>query len=183
MLKKILITGVFGTGKTTLVNQIAEWGNKRDFKVKIGLEVARTSPFALNREQTDHGTAWLLLRQLLTESEITLGDPRVFVGDRGIIDILAHLMETEARLAKKSSLVAIYREAMIASVRSYDLIFRTHPGKLYLPEDDGVRSGSLAYQIQMEEFHDRAINELDVACVPLPDGLEQRMDVIIPHLL
>ncbi|MEO9787290.1 MAG: AAA family ATPase [Aurantimonas coralicida] len=180
--KAVLVTGVFGTGKTTLVREIAAYATRIGLTVNVGTEVSRISPFPLNREQSDLGTRWLILRQLLTESEASVGNADVFLADRGVIDILAHLKETEVRSGKISATFGLFLEAMKASVFSYDVIFRTHPAEAYPPEADGIRSSSLAYQAEMDGFHDMAIEMLGVKYVSLPDGLDLRMEKVADYL-
>lgn len=144
---KILITGSFSTGKTTLANQLAEIK-----KIDLLPEVARQmiqEGFKLDENISIDTEREMFHRQQLLE----IGDD--FIADRGIIDILAYtsvLFQDNYQdfFGEENDLAEILIKEIKEGLEEaeYDVVF-------YLPvefpiEDDGVRSMDSRFQKQVD---------------------------------
>jgi len=171
----VLVTGPYTTGKTTLVSNLVRCISEKGISITKLDEPARNCPFPLNDRQTDVTSKWLILKQLTNELESSLAKSDVVLSDRGVIDIVAHALETEKRTGLRSKTLSELRETMLASVATYDLIFETEVNPSYPIIDDGTRSNDAEFQLYMAQFHKHAASLLNANTIILPDGLATRL--------
>jgi nicotinamide riboside kinase len=156
-LLKILVTGAFSTGKSTLVEYLAS-NLKERWSVSVVPDVARQCPFALNRAQEEEGTMWLLAKQLSNELEISRNPPDVLLCDRGIPDIMSHLEEARKRGAagvRPDLLKPFFKEWC----KTYELVLvcKINPHIPTVP--DQMRIPDQKFRAEMETFSNSVLAE------------------------
>ena len=88
---KIAFSGSHGTGKTfSAYNKVVELKlQNKNKNICILNELARESPFPINRETTENSQLWIFLNQISEELEMdTKYD--IIVCDRTVVDVLAY---------------------------------------------------------------------------------------------
>jgi len=88
---KIAFSGSHGTGKTfSAYNKVVELKlQNKNKSICILNELARESPFPINRETTENSQLWIFLNQISEELEMeTKYD--IIVCDRTVVDVLAY---------------------------------------------------------------------------------------------
>ncbi|EGQ7920092.1 AAA family ATPase [Vibrio parahaemolyticus] len=179
-MKRILITGVFGTGKTSLIEQLSNKLNSLGKRVKVVSEVARICPFNLNKEQTMISTSWLVMAQI--ENEILFSkenhDYDYVIFDRGIPDIIAHTKI----LTKSSNDDELYirklEELGKASLFSFDYIFLSKRSDNFKIQVDGMRVDDEAYQKSLEEIHIGYLENGNASYIALVENNNDRVEQI-----
>lgn len=175
---RILITGAYATGKSELVAAVLRWARENLITAVAINEVARSSPFALNRQQSEDGTNWLYLKQLLNEAESVLRHATLTIMDRGVPDILSHALEMEKRIGVRSKLPTRFEALSRHSVESFTRIYRTTVSEAYPIVTDGLRNPDRAFRREMERHHIDAVKHLGVEAITLPNGLAPRLKII-----
>lgn len=174
---KILITGVFSCGKTTLVERLCQ--DERIVR-SIGAAVARNDParlcvLPLNKAQTIHTSIWLAGTVLTLESELEARGADLIICDRGLPDIVSHTYGHTTDVKRQSGLI------QMASwwSKTYAHIFRAHANPEIPVELDSLRMPSQRYRSQMDDLLTRALKETGTDVLDLPHSLEQRVDTIV----
>ncbi|EKG0012803.1 AAA family ATPase [Vibrio cholerae] len=184
-MKKVLITGVFGTGKTSLIDFLKNTLNGMGKRVKVVSEVARNCPFDLNKKQTILSTSWLVMAQM--ENEISFSkinnnyDYVIF--DRGIPDIIAHAKF----ITKNNPNDNLYMDKLEglgkASLISFDYIFLSKRSDRFKIDNDGLRVDDKLYQESLEEIHIDYLNNCQSSYIPLVENNKDRVEQILAAIL
>lgn len=154
---KVLVTGAYSTGKSTLVESLASNFRER-CSVAVVPDIARQCPFKLNRAQDEKGTLWLLTRQISNELEFSINCPDVLLCDRGIPDILAHLEEARTRGAA-GVYPGLLKPFLIEWCRTYKLVFVSKIDSRLPTVRDAIRIPDQEFRAQMEAFSNAVLAE------------------------
>ncbi len=146
---KVLVTGAFSTGKTTLVRALGPALAERGLAVLTLEDASRSCPFPLNAGQTDEASIWIATTQVLRELESAVASPDVVLCDRGIPDLLAHQEDLNA--SGRGGLVETMRPFLERWCCSYDLVLATRVDPSVPPEADGLRLADPAYRARLSE--------------------------------
>lgn len=152
-MKRILITGVFASGKSTLIQMIKTELEKLGKKVFVFNEVARECPLNLNYEQNLLTTSWLVMRQMENEISKLNKEYDFVIFDRGLPDIVAH---TKVIISSKNEDSIFYeklKELGEASLKSFDYVFLSLMSEKFQIQTDGLRVNDPSYQHRLESIH------------------------------
>jgi nicotinamide riboside kinase len=179
---KILITGAYSTGKSTLIAEVAKLLEANGLSALVLSDSSREISFPLNRDQGHDTTLWLLSWQISKERlSKSLGEAyKVVICDRGIPDILAHNLEAGSRGQGLKSDLAV--EAAMNWCLSYDLSFLSTIDEQIPVKEDGVRVADADFRHQMGAFATETARYLK-GYFTLPLALEDRIAFVSSHLL
>jgi nicotinamide riboside kinase len=170
---KVIITGAFSTGKTSLVASLADALISSGLTVARVPDVSRGCPVPLNRDQTDDASLWLLTTQISREIAASLGQEAVMLCDRGVPDVLAHHLEVQARNDDgKIRLLAPFLDNWL---ETYDLIFFSRLDEEIPIVPDGLRIEDAAYRTMLDGFAAEILSGRKQV-YELPFGEAQRLD-------
>lgn len=155
---KIAFVGTHGVGKTTLCFELAARLKRRDLRVDMVKEVARSCPLPLNRDTTVEAQAWILHTQIAREIE-ALVHHDVIVCDRAVVDNYAYLVQKFGR-------IHIFDELMASWLPTYGLLVKVPV--VDRPRFDGVRDTGADYQMEIDGVIESLLKEFRVECVRLP---------------
>lgn len=155
---KIAFVGTHGVGKTTLCFELAARLKRRDLRVDMVKEVARSCPLPLNRDTTVEAQAWILHTQIAREIE-ALVHHDVIVCDRAVVDNYAYLVQKFGR-------IHIFDELMASWLPTYGLLVKVPI--VDRPRFDGVRDTGSDYQMEIDGVIESLLKEFRVECVRLP---------------
>ena len=179
---KVLVTGAFSTGKTTLVGELGAELCRTGLKVGQIEDVARTCPFPLNRDQTWHASLWLLTTQLVKEIESEIHGHDVTICDRGIPDILAHDLETEE---DGSEWVGPLDPFLSKWLSTYDLILLSRVDETVPIIPDDLRTPDPEYRTRLDGLAAQVLDgRKQVFTLPSqsPDRLAYAFDAVVRSL-
>jgi len=146
---KIAIVGTHSTGKTTLINTLAQALEAAGKKVVIVPEMARLCPFPINEETTAEAQKWILENQIKEENSIDDSEA-VVICDRGTIDNFAYFFRIATRLKPEENL-APWEALAVNHASTYDAIFKTQ--KLAIAaEADGERAIGEVFRQEMDDM-------------------------------
>lgn len=165
MTLKVLVTGAYSTGKSTIVSLVAQHLKATGLKVMILDDVARSSPYLLNKDQDADGTIWLATTQISRELHSMKTANDIVICDRGVPDILAHNSNADSC---NGGILNTILPFLMEWTMTYDIIFLSDVNKAIPIAPDGLR-------ILDEEYR----NRMGIcACL----ALEGRSDIIeLPH--
>ena len=172
---KILVTGAYATGKTTLCRLLLARAEAEGIPMAFVTEIPRRCPFALNKDQTTLTSSWLVAEQVRTEIEEGVKSG-VLLCDRGIPDILSHTIVLDLTARRDQHLW----EGLLAFgekwCNTYDAILwaRVDPNRQI--ECDGVRLGEREYQIKLERAIERVFGLLGIEPAELPQETPERVE-------
>ncbi len=147
---KIAIVGSHSTGKTTLIERLADHFKELGKEVIILPEYARLCPFPINENTTLEAQKWILLSQITEENKIDHKDT-VLLSDRATIDNFAYMY----RIVGNSDAIENFERCAVAHMRTYDFVFKTQKLSLAAKED-GIRTTDLEFR----DMIDRLITHL-----------------------
>lgn len=183
-MKKILITGVYSSGKTSLIALLEQRLNTLNIESKVFSEVSRECPFPLNCNQTLESSCWLISKQVENELNTYLNmDFLIF--DRGLLDIFAHTKDFLSESGNQSNIffLNIFEELLKLSLTRFDYIFHAQSSDKYEIYDDGVRNLDKSYQIKLEEIHVDYLTKHSIEHVVLCEDNNSRVSQILEVIL
>ena len=154
----VLIEDVPGVGKTTLCFELAAILKRRDMRVDMVKEVARSCPLPLNRDTTLEAQAWILHTQIAREIEAMVHHD-VIVCDRALLDNYAYLVHKFGR-------IHVFDELVASWMASYGLLVKVPI--VDRPRFDGVRDTGADYQREIDGVIESLLKEFRIDCVRLP---------------
>lgn len=146
--RKCLITGTHGCGKSTLSHRICSELKKRGYNAVVISETARESPFPINHGQTLNSTLYIALKQSVKELEAIAHGYTYLVLDRGVLDsfMYSEALRTDPIEEVEKNLI----QAFISWTKAYDdIIFIKSEGNERL-QSDGVRDTDMDYAKKVE---------------------------------
>ncbi len=156
-MRKVIVTGAFSTGKTTLVAALEENLERAGVAVTHLIDLARECPLPLNEMQNDEASLWLLTTQISREIEASQRTEDVLLCDRGVPDIFAHLLD------HSGSHGADWLETIVPFVNkwitTYDVVLFSRVDEMIAIVPDGLRSEDAAYRTRLDK---RAIEALSL---------------------
>lgn len=183
-MKRIVITGVFASGKTTLIIKLKEKLEKLGKSVLVINEAARECPFVLNKKQNLMSTFWLVMKQIEMEISLENMDYDFILYDRGLPDIIAHTKFTLSEKSKDEQIIYQKLEELgMSSLQRFDHILLSMRSDEFIIQEDGMRVDDVAYQKQLEKIHINYLNKSKIQYVPLQDKNDDRIAQIIPLIL
>lgn len=150
---KILVTGVFASGKTSFIYLLKKELEKNKKKVALFSEVARECPLKLNHEQNIISTSWLVMRQIENEMIKPDADYDFIVYDRGIPDIVAHARLSEEKNDDYNLFLNQLERLGKESLKHFDFIFLSKRSDSMSIVIDSIRIDDSAYQRELEHVH------------------------------
>ncbi len=87
---KVTVTGVQGSGKTTLAEALAEEAVRCGYTVEVVEEAARNSPLPINEDATVLSQNYLFAEQLRHETIAEHNDCDIVICDRSILDCMVY---------------------------------------------------------------------------------------------
>ncbi|WP_257541853.1 ATP-binding protein [Sphingobium sp. CFD-1] len=145
---KVIVTGAFSTGKSSLVEALALELTDIGLAVVRIPDVARTCRLPLNEAQTDATSLWLLTTQVAREIEAQAGPELVMLCDRGVPDILAHHRDNRpAAHGRWLEAMGAFPKKWIAT---YDVVLFSRIDDNKSIAADGLRSEDPAYRKRLD---------------------------------
>ncbi|MFT9092451.1 MAG: ATP-binding protein [Gluconacetobacter sp.] len=169
---KILVTGAYSTGKSSLVDAITRSLRAADHSVTILPDVARDCPFPLNLDQTERATLWLLTTQIAREIEASYKTTEIIICDRGVPDILAHFTELATR--GTVDLIPRMMPFLNAWIKLYDLILLSRLNPDIPIEADGLRCMDPDYRSYLDRNAARGLEGYNNT-IELPFDEQERL--------
>lgn len=172
---KVLITGVFSTGKTTLWNELRRRLERQTMTVSALPDVARQCPFVLNENQEESASIWMVCTQIANELGAQGQNPKYLLCDRGVPDIAAHQLHSWAkyRQAARPEVETLLR----AWTSSYDLILQSDIDPELPIEADSIRSTDEMYRLELNHLHAKFLETAENVHV-LPHALKDRIECV-----
>jgi len=143
---KIAYSGSHGTGKTTKAFAKAlEYKTTTPFNIFVLQEVARRSPFDINKSATRQAQLWLFAEQLRLELEISLIYD-VIICDRTVLDTLAY-----CKYLGYDTMVDQLKEVAFEHLDTYDKIIYSPIDDNYFIED-GIRDMDKTFRNSVDTY-------------------------------
>jgi len=162
---KIAIIGTHSTGKTTIIETVAEMLSKQGKEVLILPEYARLCPFPINEETTLEAQKWILLSQITEENKIT-HEGKVLLTDRSTIDNFAYMYRIG-----QSDAIENFERCAAAHMKTYDFVFKTR--KLNLDaKEDGVRTTDFEFRDMIDRLITHLLMKHNIPYSLLPETIE-----------
>lgn len=178
---KVLITGAYSSGKTSLVHQLSSSPRLRS-KFPSGIvlrdDPSRDCPLPLNRQQTIYTSLWLAGRVISEESRLTHGRAPEFLMlcDRGMPDFLSHTPYEGPGLTTdfESTLWGLSSEWML----TYSMIFLSRVDHQVPIDPDGLRVCDSSYRAHLEQRLLNCLEKLNHPVITLPHEQTERIRMI-----
>ena len=170
---KVLITGAYATGKTTLCQMLMDEMSRESIPNKLVTEVPRRCPFALNRDQTPLASVWLVCEQIRSEIESSV-DTAVLLCDRGLPDILSHTLVLDLSAPDNQ---ALWQGLLALGQRwcaTYDVVLWVRIDPARQIERDEIRVVDRTYQSQLERAIQDVFRLLGIHPIELPQETSDR---------
>lgn len=178
---KVLVTGVYSAGKTSLVEALHLRLTKDGVDGRVRRDIGRESPLPINRSQTIQSSIWLISHAIREETRLTAEGATVVLCDRGIPDIWSHTLGIPTEQMDQH-LREIARSIARAWTPTYDMTFRALPDPTFAIDDDGVRVTDRDYQMQLDAALTEALHELGCEPITLPSTLSDRVSAVLSEI-
>ncbi|MFC5396837.1 ATP-binding protein [Bosea vestrisii] len=169
---KVIITGAYSTGKTSLANRLQADLLLKGRSVAFVSDTARTCPLPLNKNQTDETSLWLIATQVSREIVEQAGNAELLICDRGVPDILAH--NEDMRSTSISSRVTLLKPFLADWLKTYDVILLSRVDSAIPIEPDGLRVIDPAYRENLDRLAVRVLTSIPNV-YELPFGDKERL--------
>jgi predicted ATPase len=178
---KILLTGAYSTGKTTLAAALVQAVAELGIKASIRPDPARDCPLPLNTDQSFDASHWMVGSVLAGDALFSRGGSAVLICDRGLPDILSHTYGIAADVQDQASAFGVNPLTRLCAdwLRTYDFVFRTKIDLEMPIVEDGLRVADRNYQLQMDSMLTRALGSTGAAYSWLPPTLPDRVNMIM----
>ncbi len=162
---KIAIIGTHSTGKTTLIESLAQHFSVQGKEVFILPEYARLCPFPINEETTLEAQKWILLSQITEENKIDHTN-NILLTDRATIDNFAYMYRIG-----KSDAIENFERCAVAHMRTYDFVFKTQ--KLNLDaKEDGLRTTDFEFRDMIDRLITHLLKKHNISYSLLPETID-----------
>lgn len=181
-MRRILVTGTFSTGKSTLCTTVQRVLQSEGFTCAIIPDAARSCSLPLNKLQTVNTTAWLVFRQFSNEIEVARTEPDIMLLDRGLFDIIAHTLTLNITKKQEKEVVEELISLSINWEQQLDKIFVAKSEDDIEVQHDGVRITEKKYQIDIESSLIRFLQESSISYTVLPKKTEDRVRMVLASI-
>lgn len=173
---KLGISGVHGSGKTTLINCLAEEEGFKHFKkLESPSSIAKRLGFSIN-EQGNDATQIFVANQLVVNSSI---EDNV-IGDRTILDCLAYTRYLYKKSLISPSTLSYVEKLFEKSVSNWDVLLYLKPLPLV---EDGKRSLDTTFHKEVLVEFEALVKECHLHILPIyiiGDGsVAQRIEQVL----
>ena len=152
----IAVTGVHGSGKTTLVQKLADGIRELGLDAAVGHEVGRRCPFPVSLGTTREAQEWIYNAHYDMEMRLRAAGHDVVIFDRTLLDNVLYAMRYIG--GRGGHLDMAFTDMMDEAQGrlhngDYDHVIRTH----YVPElcvADGIRDPGKAFAREIEGLFD-----------------------------
>ena len=158
---KIAIIGTHSTGKTTLINKLAEKINNQGFKTAILFELSRKCPYPVNEKTSYKAQTWIQNQHLKQENNINHHD-KILICDRATIDNFAYF---EQAVPKKN--IKNWEARAVDHMKSYDLVLKTRKLNIQA-KNDGFRTTDEEFRTKIDEKIKKLIKKHKIKYYLLP---------------
>lgn len=200
---RLAITGSHGVGKTTLINELLKFLNKKEGEMKIGVTgshgVGKTTlskliagrerykllpetprqalqlGFEINENTPIETEFWIFGKQL--EMEKIAHDN--YIADKCFIDLLAYARHI---FSNKPDFIRVLYEITKKAVKNYDVVIYLPAGEFPI-EDDGIRSTDLKFQLAIDELILEILKEFNVNFLKVTGTPEERYRKAVEHII
>ena len=176
MTVKVIVTGAYSTGKTTLSVDLHNTLIDRGMSCRLLPDISRSCPLPLNTEQADDTSLWLIGSQIASEIEAVAEAPDIVLCDRGIPDILAH--QQDVALRRSDGSVALLRQFLDHWLSTYTLFLFSRVDEAVPIEPDGLRNTDPNYRSLLDRFAADVLKG-STNVVTLPFDPHARLDVAL----
>jgi hypothetical protein len=180
---KIGVAGTHSTGKTTVLNFVADRLGEAGFSTKRVSDLAsaaRDAGFPILRDHTFASTLWIMTRGISEELAAALHCDVVLV-DRPVPDALGYLF---AALTHRGEIISEgemgYLHALTKlHANTYDALFKTHPDPALGIADDKLRDRDSRFRVLAADGINFAFSKLTLPYIQLSvDPVEARTLVL-----
>ncbi|MCW0507853.1 ATP-binding protein [Aeromonas piscicola] len=178
-MKKILITGVFASGKTSLIELLKSTLQNAGKKVAVISEVARKCPLDLNQKQNFMSTSWLAMAQIINEMTPQSEHFDFIIYDRGLPDIIAHTQYILGGEQDELHLFEKLKELGEVSINNFHHIFLAMSSSKFKIQADGLRVDDVNYQKRLEEIHIDYLVKINSNYISLEEENGERLNQIM----
>lgn len=179
---KVVISGAFSTGKTTLAAALTRQLGLEGRTVSDIGDVARDSPLPLHRDQTPHASAWLIGTQIARESEVSRQDVDLILCDRAVFDVLSHTLLIQPSSPAEEQLIARVWALGRAWADTYDLVLATAIDEGLPPTADGLRVADSSYRRLLDDSLHTTFKRLDIEPIILPTVPAKTVDTALRRI-
>lgn len=156
--KIIAISGTHGTGKTFLAYNLCVFLKKHGKNVVVLNELARESPFPINRECNDLTQIWLITKQITKELELYNRYEYIIV-DRSVLDAYCYgLINNDSDWIYKH----LYNYIINHINKFYKKLYILDPTSFNYNIEDGVRDTDDEFRINVHNTMVGVLNEANI---------------------
>lgn len=183
----IVVTGVHGSGKTTLTGKLAEAIREIGLDVAVGEEVARDCPYKIGLDTTRKAQDWIYQAHYDMEAELRAEEHDVVIFDRTLLDNVLYTMRYIGIRGGHLDMAFTDQMDMAQGClhnHDYDLVIQTH----YVPElcvADAKRDPDTAFAREIEGLFDVFMDpfvDVDVIDVRDSDVLKTTVEWVEKNL-
>jgi nicotinamide riboside kinase len=157
-MKKIVVTGTHGVGKTTLAHQICVTLKERNINTTIIEEKVRSCPFPINENSTIDTEIWMVHTQIRAELQAKAEKYEVAVVDRCSLDAIVYWDDLKKATHDYFELL---KASALHWVRYYDIIVLVEPSSDTDPfAVDAVRDSGIEYRNRIRDLFRAYIHSL-----------------------
>ncbi|MCH1430084.1 MAG: ATP-binding protein [Chlamydiales bacterium] len=157
-MKKIVVTGTHGVGKTTLAHQICVTLKERNINTTIIEEKVRSCPFPINEKSTLDTEIWMIHTQIKAELHAKAELYDVAVLDRCSLDAIVYWEDLNK---PKDSYFELLKKSALHWVQQYDLIVLVEPSSDTASfAVDAVRDSGINYRNRIRDAFRKKIDAL-----------------------
>jgi nicotinamide riboside kinase len=157
-MKKIVVMGTHGVGKTTLAHQICVTLKERNLNATIIEEKVRSCPFPINEKSTIDTEMWMIHTQIKAELHAKAELYEVAVVDRCTLDAIVYWEDLNK---PKDSYFELLKASALHWVQNYDLIVLVEPSSDTASfAVDAVRDSGIEYRNRIRDAFRAKINTL-----------------------
>ncbi|MBT7263981.1 MAG: ATP-binding protein, partial [Waddliaceae bacterium] len=156
-MKRIVVTGTHGAGKTTLCYLLAAYFKQQQHNVKVLNETARQCPFPINEVANNNTELWIVHSQIVKELDAEAQHYDAIITDRCPMDPLVYWAERNPTCEEFYEL----EKTAMKWMEKYDAIFLVEPSS---DTDsfavDAVRATSIQYRNRIRDIFRVYVNKL-----------------------
>ncbi|WP_080631772.1 AAA family ATPase [Aeromonas dhakensis] len=182
-MKRILITGVFASGKTSLIDLLRTTLEYEGEKVVVINEVARQCPFDLNKSQSLMSTSWLVMAQIKNEITQPENTCDYIIFDRGLPDIIAHTKYVLNDNHDELIFFDMLESLSESSLKSYDYVFLSMSSSKFKIDVDEIRVADVEYQKKLENIHINHLDKIKANYILLKEDNHERLQQILEKIV